>query len=163
MIETYETVSGMLAELGPRLEVSEIAAWEGQHSWAIAVDADGETVLTLDYDEATAKLYVTAELGPLPQDRLPYSYDFLLRYNHCWAETDGVRMALDGPGGNVVQIFDVSLHDLDSDKLGTVLRNFIDLTRTMRAMVRNGFGETDGETPVPDPHHVMIGQGSIQA
>ncbi|MCG8693878.1 MAG: type III secretion system chaperone [Minwuiales bacterium] len=161
MIETYETVSEMLAELGPRLEVLEIAAWEEQLSWAIAVD--GDTVLTLDYDAATAKLYIAAELGPPPQDRLPSTYDFLLRYNLCWAETDGVRMALDGPNGNVVQVFDISLHDLDSDKLGTVLPNFIALTRTMRAVVRNGISEPDSGSSVPEPHHVMIGQGSIQA
>ena len=145
MIVSYETVSQMLTELGPSLNAEEIAAFEEEQSWAIAIDDD--TIISLDYEPDTAKLYFTGELGTPPDDKLFTTYEFLLQYNRYWSETDGVRMALEKPGGSVAQIFDLSLHDLEVHKLGTVLENFVILMRTMRAVLRQGIGD---DTPPPD-------------
>jgi hypothetical protein len=156
MIVSYEAVSQMLTELGPSLNAEEIAAFEEGQSWAIAFD--DETIISLDYEPDTAKLYFTGDLGAPPEDKLFTTYEFLLQYNRYWSETDGVRMALEKPGGNVAQIFDLSLHDLEAHKLGTVLENFLMLMRTMRAVLQQGVA---GDTPPPDPDHLMP-MGSIR-
>ena len=161
VIETFDSISQMLSELGPTLDVLEITAFEEQESWAIALDDAADTTLALDYDAATAKLYISADLGAPPSDHLLATYDFLLQYNAFWAETGGVRMALDGPAGNVLQLFDMSLHDLQAHQLGNVLQNFAAQIQVMRAMLAKGIGTDDAATP--DPSNFMMREGSIQA
>ena len=150
----------MLTELGPELGVLEIAAFEDQQSWAIAVDDDTEEMLTLDYDAAAGKLFITAELGAPPSDRLLASYEFLLQYNLFWADTGGLRMALDGPGGNVVQMYDLPLQGLTAQQLGAVIGSFIARMRLMKGMLAKGVGRNPTDSPKAQQPH--LGGGAIQ-
>ncbi len=145
MMTNYEDISSMLTNLGPELEVDEIAAYEESQTWAIAASASGwEAVILLNYDEASGKLFVSGDCGPVPEGKTLSTYEFLLKYNLACMETGGARFALDGPGGDVLLIFDLPLADLEKDKLGVAITNFINLLRTMQAMVICGFG---GDAP----------------
>ena len=142
MMTTYEEVSAMLTKLGPDLDVDEIAAYEESRTWAVATSDSGwEAVILLHYDEASRKLFISGDCGPVPEDKILSTYEFLLKYNLACIDTGGARFALDGPGGDVSLIFDLPLADLETDMLGVTIGNFINLLRTMQAMVICGFGE----------------------
>ena len=142
MMTTYEEVSAMLTKLGPDLDVDEIAAYEESRTWAVAASDSGwEAVILLHYDEASRKLFISGDCGPVPEDKILSTYEFLLKYNLACIDTGGARFALDGPGGDVSLIFDLPLADLETDMLGVTIANFINLLRTMQAMVICGFGD----------------------
>lgn len=142
MMTTYEEISAMLTKLGPELEVDEIAAYEESRTWAVATSDSGwEAVILLHYDEASRKLFISGDCGPVPDDKVLSTYEFLLKYNLACIDTGGARFALDGPGGDVSLIFDLPLADLETDMLGVTLGNFINLLRTMQGMVMCGFGD----------------------
>ena len=149
MTTSFVSISQMLSELGPDLDVDEIAAYEEQNSWAIAISGDSrETAMSLDYDEASGKLFMFGELCAPPAEKLLSTYEFLLSYNLASIETGGARMALDTAGGSVVLIHDIPLAGLRKEQLGVVLSNFINLVHTMWLVVMNGAGDTpdDSET-----------------
>lgn len=142
MIATYEEISAMLTKLGPELDVDEIAAYEESKTWAVATSDSGwDAVILLHYDEASRKLFISGECGPVPDDKVLSTYEFLLKYNLACIDTGGARFALDGPGGDVSLIFDLPLADLEMEMLGATVGNFINLLRTMQAMVICGFGD----------------------
>lgn len=158
MVVSYENVSEMLGEIGERLDVAEIAGFEEDQSWMVAIDDETGESLSLDYDAPTGKLFIAANLGPTPENKLLATYEYLLSYNLAWAETDGVRMALDSAEGDILQIHDVTMHDLTADKLGTVLENFLVLMRAMKTVLAEGIGgpSKDGDkTPPPAPSSMM--------
>ena len=146
IVATYEEISDMLTKLGPELEVDEIAAYEESKTWAIASSDSGwEAVVLLHYDEASKKLFISGDCGPAPEDKLLSTYEFLLKYNLACIDTGGARFALDGPGGDVSLIFDVPLCGLEAELLGVAIGNFINLLRTMQAMVLCGFEGEDSQ------------------
>ncbi len=154
MIVKPEEINTMLAKIGERLDVLEIATFEETQSWMIAIDEETEDSLSLDYDERTGKLFIVANIGAPPDDKRLETFEYLLAYNLAWFETDGVRMALDRDEGEILQIHDVTMHDLSADRLGTVLENFLVLMRTMKGLIAQGVGEDDKPQP-PDPGSVM--------
>lgn len=146
MMTTYEDISAALTKLGPELDVDEIAAYEESQTWAIATsDAGWEAVILLHYDEASRKLFFSGDCGPVPEDKTLSTYEFMLKYNLACIDTGGARFALDGPGGDVSLIFDLPLVDLEEDRLRVAIVNFINLLRTMQAMVICGFGDDASE------------------
>lgn len=138
MPTSFEQISEMLVEMAPRLEVDEIAAFEEESYWVVVVDE--RVTIALDYAEAAGRLYLTAMLGTPPLESRAETYGFLLQYNRFWKDTEGLRMALDGPEGEAMQIFDIGLDGLDGGRLQTVFENFANLARTMRALVEEGIG-----------------------
>lgn len=154
MATTYEEISEILAKLGPFLDAEEIASIENDRCWAIALDEEGAETLALDYDEETGKLFISATLGAPPAERLLSTYEYLLGYNLMWAETGGVRMALEESGGEVVMLHDIVLTGLTGEKLGTVLKNFVALMRAQQLIVNQGLGDDDDVDETP-PHPMM--------
>ncbi|MEM8985359.1 MAG: type III secretion system chaperone [Pseudomonadota bacterium] len=166
MIVTYEEISTILTKIGPELEVDEIAAYEESRTWAVATSDGGwDAVILLHYDEASRKLFVSGDCGPVPDDKVLSTYEFLLKYNLACIDTGGARFALDGPGGDISLIFDLPLADLEADTLSVTIGNFINLLRTMQAMVICGFGEdpsVQGDVNVVDGMTDRM-QGAIRA
>lgn len=142
MITTYDEISSMLMKIGPEIEVDEIAAYEESQTWAIAAsDAAWEAVILLHYDEASGKVFISGDCGPVPEDKVSSTYEFLLKYNLACIDTGGARFGLEGPGGDVSLIFDLPLSGLEESQLATTIKNFVNLLRTMQAMVICGFGD----------------------
>ena len=136
-----EHIRALMREIGPQMALAQVTEFEVEGTWTLIPDED--TVLFADYDEAGGRLVLSAEAGrPVDSGRLGL-YDLLLRYNNSWAETGGVRMALDG-AGTVVQLFDLPSADLDLPRLQAVVTGFIDTLRAWREIVgRAGGGSTE--------------------
>ncbi len=62
-------------------------------------------------------------IAPVPPGRAAEIHEALLLYAMAWRETGGVRMALNGRGGAVVQMADVFAPDADARTVVTVARN----------------------------------------
>ena len=92
-----EHVQALMRAIGPQMALQEVTEFEAEGTWTLVPDED--TVLFADYDEAGGRLVLSAQCRPARRGQPPGLYDLLLRYNNRWAETGGVRMALDGEGG----------------------------------------------------------------
>lgn len=140
----------LMAEIGPLLELQEVTEFEAEDLWTLVVDAD--TVLFLDYQATPERLVLSAEAG-VPAEAGREFYATLLQYNNQWAETGGVRLALDGPEGGVVQIVDLALAGLDLSQLQTTLMGFLATLRAWREIVAQaGAGRADTAEPGLAPY-----------
>ena len=118
-----ERISGLMAELGPILELRGILEVNDMDRWVL--DLDGEHAVVVEYRPSDDRLFFTGEIGiPVPEVRTVI-YELLLAYNAMWRDTGGIRMAVNGEDGAVVQIADMAATDLDVPALGTVVENFI--------------------------------------
>ena len=142
-MSSYEEVSAILAEIGPELDVVEIAAVEEEQSWLIAVDDTTEQTVALTRDEQTGKLFISTPLGQPPEGNLQQTCEHMLAYNLGWSETDGARIGREPELGEFVLLHDVVLNGLTADGLGIVIANFIQASMALRSLVVAGIG--DGE------------------
>jgi hypothetical protein len=88
--------------------------------------------------ETDERIMLSIELGRPPDASRQRIYELLLLYNHGWAETGGVRMALDSPGGTIVQLFETGAADLDLIGLRNVVTGFVELARHWRGGIARG-------------------------
>ncbi len=115
-------VRDLMSEIGPILELRGIVEINGEAKWVL--DLDGEHAVVVEHAAADDRLFFTAEAGvPEPAARL-VCYELLLAYNALWRQTGGVRMAVNGEDGAVLQIADVAVEGLDAAALAEVLENF---------------------------------------
>jgi hypothetical protein len=155
MMATYEQISEMLTKLGPELDVDEIAAYEESRSWAVAASGEGDdNTILLHYDETSGKVFISGECGPVPENKVLSTYEFLLTYNLACLDTGGARTALDRPGGDVSLIYDLPLAELEAEKLGVAITNFIGLLKTMQAMIICGVGDAVARAEEPDTNEI---------
>ena len=77
----------------------------------------------LEHDEATKRVMFSTLIAPVPAERGVEILQALLLYSMAWQETGGIRMALNGIGGAVVQMVDVFAADVDAKLVATVARN----------------------------------------
>lgn len=129
-------VQALMREIGPLLELEQVSVFDGGREWALVVDA--ATVVHADYVEADDRLMLSIELGRPPEASRHRIYELLLLYNHGWAETGGVRMALESQGGTVVQLFETGAADLDLVGLRNVVAGFVELARHWRDGITRG-------------------------
>ena len=157
MIATYDQISGMLAEIGPILDLAEIAAYDDLQSWDIAVDDERGQLVTLHRDGNNHRLCLVGEVGPVNEDKLTATYSFLLQFNRFWDENGGSRLALDDPDGPVCLILDVSLYELSVERLTATIARFTELSRMIAAMIAEGIGEGEDSPAAapPDPRDLM--------
>ena len=157
MIATYDQISGMLSEIGPILDLSEIAAYEDLQSWDIAVDDETGQLVTLHHDTDNHRLCMVGEVGPVNEDKLTETYSFLLQFNRFWDDNGGSRLALDDADGPVCLIVDVSLYELTTERLTAAIARFTELSRMLAAMIAEGIGETEAapDATPPDPRDLM--------
>ena len=119
-------ISQLLMEIGPAFEEIELIQAVDENAWAVVFDE--ETVVEVEADQSEQKLTLECTLGYLadmPRSRAGDPIDpsgkddpdepaeesnsveleelcaALLSVNYLWRDTGGVRMALDGPGGNI--------------------------------------------------------------
>lgn len=145
----YAQIGEILTEIAPRLDVVDLVAFESQSNWVMNLGIEDDEIFVVDYDSRREVLVFSTQLGQVPDENRSATYEFLLGYNLYWAETDGVRMALDISDGTVVQLFDLALSGVTASKLEAVVENFVGLARNMRLLVEAGIGE-DERPPPPE-------------
>jgi hypothetical protein len=129
-------VHALMTEIGPALELAEVQEFEQDDLWTL-VAGDG-TVLFVDYEPKDQRLWLSADVCvPLPGDRLQL-YELILQYNARWQQTGGVRLALDGPEGGIVQAYDLPAAGLDLHRLQNVVSNFRQTLDAWREIVAKG-------------------------
>ena len=144
-----------MREIGPLLELEQVTEFDGGREWALVVDE--ATVVHADYVEADDRLMLSIELGQPPEASRHRIYELLLLYNHAWPETGGVRMALESPGGTIVQLFETGVGDLDLTGLRNVVAGFVELARHWRGGIMRGIATEAAEGAGDFDRLMMLG------
>ena len=112
----------LFQELGPATdEVTEVFQDDSEH-WSVVVH--GETQIALELDSAQQKLILSTTLGAPSEQRRLETYELLLISNHARSQVGGITMALTGPQGHVVQMYELNTTELTLQILQTVLVSF---------------------------------------
>ncbi len=133
---TLQHIQQLMAEIGPCLEVQAVLQdADGQH-WSIEYDSEIE--IEMSYDELQNKLTLAADIGKPCREWETHTYAMLLQYNALWPETSGMRIALSEMHGELVQLFDLFVVDLDIQTLQTVVVNFYERAVIWRKVMTAG-------------------------
>ena len=130
---TIEQIEILMSEVGPVLDPLEVAALPEQKSWAVAMEED--LAVLVQFDEQKNSLFLTGDVGAPPAGDRTALYEILLQMNHHWESTGGLRMAIDGPGGEVTQVFEIPADGLDAGRLAGILSAFAVAAKAWRGIV----------------------------
>ena len=146
-------VQALMSEVGPAADLAEVLEFDDQNLWTLEYGA--ELLVEAVYDETLNRLVLSAEIGQPRGENRSGLYETLLQFNYLWEQTGGVRLALDGTGGNVVQLFELSAVELDLATLLSVLANFVENIDTWRQIIAQPPTETSaGEDLLADAMRV---------
>ena len=122
-----------MSEIGPLLELGAVIESDDGDGWVLVIDEDDGVLVELD--EAEGRIFLSAEAGLPDDDARARLYETLLAYNAQWYASGGVRMALDEPGGVVVQMLELPAAELDAARLSQVFTAFLKVLSGWRAIV----------------------------
>lgn len=142
---TTEQIEVLFQEIGPATEEVTGVYQDGPEIWRVIVHDTTEVELLFDPEQE--KLVLSCAVGSPPEDRRLKTYELLLVYNYAWQQTGGIRMALEGPEGEVALMFELNASDLSLQLLQTVIVNFADRAELWREVVAVGAGEMVEEKP----------------
>lgn len=137
-----ERMSLILTEAAQRLDVDGLLAIDERDAWFIAFNEDTE--IDVELDASGHRVTFQCALGRPDDARRDHLCRTLLQYNYLWRETGGMRMALDGADGNVVQIFDMPSESVDAESVQNVLGNFAQAASAWHEVLSSG-----GDIPNP--------------
>ncbi len=127
MATNLERMQIMMEEIGPSLPEIEAVIQSEDKNWAIQFS--DQAIVMLEWAENPDRVVLTSLLGA-PSESMQLSvYETLLCYNLLWKDTGGVKMALSGPGGDLVVIYELFSTDLTLGELQTVLTNFVSIAQ----------------------------------
>jgi hypothetical protein len=138
MASHLERMQIMMEEIGPSMPEIEAVIQNEEKNWAIQFD--DQSIITLEWSEKPERVVLTSLLG-IPSESMQLSvYETLLCYNLLWKDTGGVKMALSGPGGELVLLYELFVSHLSLNELQTVLSNFVSIAQVWSVYVT---GEND--------------------
>lgn len=117
-----------------RLLLQEVAALTPQitsldkgedDAWLLSFDDKPE--ILVEWADQPERLVLSACLGRATEPQRLAVYETLLSYNLLWQDTGGVRMALDGPEGEVFLIYDLFDDQVSVVDLQGVLLNLANI------------------------------------
>ena len=151
MASHLERMQIMMEEIGPSMPEIEAVIQSEEKNWAIQFD--DQSIVTLEWAEKPERVVLTSMLG-VPSESMQLSvYETLLCYNLLWKDTGGVKMALSGPGGELVLLYELFTSDLSVNELQTVLSNFVSIAQVWSVYVT---GENDQPaTNLPGPMDML--------
>ncbi len=132
-----EQIQQIFAELGPAGEdVATIAQGPDGCSWAVEM-AD-ETIVSAEFDAERERIALTIGLPKPAADRRIDTLEALLTFNLLWQSDSALRMAMDQPGGEIVQVAELATAHLDAAALGAALAEFVAMADRWRAAIAAG-------------------------
>ncbi len=144
MATNLERMQIMMEEIGPSLPEIEAVIQSEDRNWAIQFS--DQSIVMLEWVEDPDRIVLTSMLG-VPSESMQLSvYETLLCYNLLWKDTGGVKMALSGPGGELVVIYELFSAELTLNELQTVLTNFVSIAQIWTVYV-TGESEQHGMPP----------------
>ena len=130
-----EQMTRLVNELGSKLELQAILEHE-EAEWSVVFD--GNAIVELTYESSRKCLTLEIDLGTCDLDRRQETLESLMTYAGLTEQTGGIRIALNSPDGEFIQLLDVFIENLDVAQLATVLSNFVKLARSWRTALSAG-------------------------
>ncbi|MGO0309457.1 type III secretion system chaperone [Endozoicomonas acroporae] len=131
-----EQINQLMIDVGPLTDVHAIVKKKDESGWTLVYE---ESVwVDFLYSPELQKLTLIAPIGKPGEERQNYTYQTLLEYNWLFETTEGIRIALTEPGGNLMQLLDLFVADLDLSMLRTVVENFTARARRWQAVMMQG-------------------------
>ncbi len=151
MASNLERMQIMMEEIGPSMNEIEAVIQSEDKNWAIQFD--DQAIVMLEWSDQPDKVVLTTMLGT-PSEAMQLSvYETLLCYNLLWKDTGGVKMALSGPGGELVLLYELFATDLTINELQVVLTNFLSIAQVWSVYVT---GESENPvTGAPGPMDML--------
>lgn len=145
MATNLQRMQIMMEEIGPVMPSIEAVIQSEEKNWAIQFD--DQTIVMLEWAEKPDRVVLTAMLGT-PSESMQLSvYETLLCYNLLWKDTGGVKMALSGPGGELILLYELFSTDLTLNELQTVLTNFVSIAQVWSVYVTGESEQPMGSVP----------------
>lgn len=146
-----EALDRLVAEAGSHEEgiLASVRTADGAHAIRFE-DAD----VIAEWDGARNRLVLSSEIGSPPPGRAAHVYETLLSYNLLWRETGGLRMALTGPKGIVLQLVDLAGPEIEARTVAIVAANLAQRTVIWRAFLESE--GSDVAAPAPPNTSEMI-------
>lgn len=116
-----QAIHELMVQIGPVLDLAYVTEFADDNAWMVAFDT--ATQIDLEYDEAGARLVLSADLAEVPEPAKSRAHELLLEYNYLWSEHGGVRAAIDAPRSMVVLMLDLRAEELEVSRLCGVLQN----------------------------------------
>lgn len=142
MATNLERMQIMMEEIGPNMTEIEAVIQSEEKNWAIQFD--DQSIIMLEWADNPDRVVLTAMLGTPTESMQLSVYETLLCYNLLWKDTGGVKMALSGPGGELVLLYELFSVNLSLNELQTVLANFVSIAQVWSVYVT---GESDQAAP----------------
>jgi hypothetical protein len=141
MASNLERMQIMMEEIGPSMPEIEAVIQSEESNWAIQFD--DQSIVMFEWAEQPERVVLTTLLGS-PSESMQLSvYETLLCYNLLWKDTGGVKMALSGPGGELVLLYEMHASALSLNELQVVLTNFLSIAQVWSVYVTG-----ESENPV---------------
>lgn len=138
MATSLERMQIMMEEIGPAMPEIDAVIQSEDENWAIQFE--DQTIVTLEWAEKPDRVVLSTMLG-IPSESMQLSvYETLLCYNLLWKDTGGVKMALAGPNGELMLLYELYISDLMLNDMQTVLSNFVSIGQVWSVYVS---GEED--------------------
>lgn len=146
MATSLERMQIMMEEIGPAMPEIDAVIQSEEENWAIQFE--DQTIVTLEWADKPDRIVLSAMLG-IPSESMQLSiYETLLCYNLLWKDTGGVKMALAGPNGELMLLYDLYMSDLTLNDMQTVLSNFVSIAQVWSVYVT---GEEEQTAVMPAP------------
>lgn len=145
MATNLERMQIMMEEIGPAMPEIEAVIQSEEKNWAIQFE--DQSIVMLEWAENPDRVVLTAILGT-PSETMQLSvYETLLCYNLLWKDTGGVKMALSGPGGELVLLYELFAATLNRHDLQTVLINFVSIAQVWGVYVTGDGDDQAAQLP----------------
>jgi hypothetical protein len=147
MATNLERMQAMMEEIGPAMAEIEAVIQSEEKNWAIQFE--DQSIIMLEWAERPDRIVLSSMLG-IPSETMQLSvYEALLCYNLLWKDTGGVKMALAGPGGDLMLLYELYADQLMLNDLQIVISNFSNISHVWSVYVTGESQELVGNTPGP--------------
>lgn len=137
-------IDTVMEQVGPMDDAIMGCAKTSAEDYAIRFE-DQDIFVEIEADRD--RVVLSSEIGTPFQSRIAEVYEAMLSYNLLWRATGGLRMALTGRGGTIVQLVDLAGDEINARQIATIAVNMADLTRIWRAYLETG----GGDVSLPEP------------
>ena len=147
MATNLERMQAMMEEVGPAMAEIEAVIQSEDKNWAIQFE--DQSIIMLEWSERPDRIVLSSMLG-IPSEAMQLSvYEALLCYNLLWKDTGGVKMALAGPGGDLMLLYELYVDQLMLNDLQIVISNFSSISQVWSVYVTGESQELLGNVPGP--------------
>jgi hypothetical protein len=137
-----ETLQQLMSEIGPATEAV-VSVVEGPEGTAWVIEMEDGVAVEAEFNADLERIALTTVLPDPPADRKLETSEALLTFNLLQQREPVVRMAMDKPGGQIVQTTELPTATLDVDQLQAALARFLRVAELWRPAIAGGCREVE--------------------